>query len=80
MVLSNKLKKGGIYMDKIFNTELIDKYLEENKLTKTKFAKMCGISYSSLLSIYNNRTDIYIVTLYKVVRKIKIELCQIFVD
>lgn len=54
-------------------TELIDEYLLSNKLTKTKFCKMCGISYKSLKKIYNQNFSVFNITIFKIIKVIKVQ-------
>lgn len=54
-------------------TELIDSYLVQNKISKCKFCKMCGISYTSLQNIYSQNFGVYITTIFKILKIIKIE-------
>lgn len=57
----------GVNMKKImnYNTKLIDRYLEENHLTKKEFCKKCGISLYTLDSFYKSR-DIDIIQFFRV--------------
>ena len=38
-----------------YNTEKIEKFMKENKLSKKQFCHMCGISTKTLKSIYECR-------------------------
>ena len=38
---------------KFIKTELIEKYLQDNKLSKTKFCKKCKISPSTLKKLWD---------------------------
>lgn len=53
-------------------TELIDDYLLLNKLTKTQFCKICGISYTSLQNVYKQNFGSYITTIFKIIKVIKV--------
>ena len=48
-------------MKNTIKTEIIEKYMNENKLSKTKFCKMCKISPSTLNKIMTKNTllDMY---------------------
>ena len=39
-------------MKKIYRTEIIEKYLKENKISKAEFCRRCGISNTVLKNIY----------------------------
>ena len=64
-------------MEKIVKTELIEQYLKENELSKTKFCKICKISPGTLTKIMNNQS-VSLVAIYKITRTMGIYLHQIF--
>ena len=48
-------------MDKVtINTQIIDKFIKENSLTKKEFCKMCDISLSTLYNIYDGKCNLRI--------------------
>lgn len=57
-------------------TELIEKYIKENNLSKTKFCKMCKISYGTLKRILNNE-DFGLIALFKIARVMKLHVHQL---
>lgn len=65
-------------MNKIINTDLIKNYMKENRLTKTEFCKLCGLSKSSLNKVLNGNLNIYISTLFKVSKAINVKFSEIF--
>lgn len=65
-------------MRSIINTKLINKFIKENKLSKTKFSKLCRISLSTLNKILQNKDNLKINTIFKIARTMKIEAYQIF--
>lgn len=49
-------------------TELIDNYLLLNKLTKTQFCKICGISYTSLQNVYKQNLVVILLLFSKLLK------------
>jgi len=47
-------------MKKIYRTEIIEKYLKENKISKAEFCRRCGISNTVLKNIYMQNGQIYL--------------------
>ncbi len=60
-----------------FKKEIIESYLKENKISKTKFCKLCGISYCTLEKIRNNK-NYRIGALFKIAKVVKIQVYQMF--
>ena len=58
--------------------EIIIKFMIENKISKTKFCKMCKISPSTLNKIISNDDNFGVIALFKIARVIKIEVYQMF--
>lgn len=65
-------------MKNTIKTEIIEKYMNENKLSKTKFCKMCKISPSTLNKIMTNDDNFGIIALFKIARVIEVQVYQIF--
>ena len=60
-----------------FKKEIIENYLIENKISKTEFCKLCGISVYTLEKITNNK-DYDISALFKIAKVVKIKVYQMF--
>lgn len=60
-----------------FKSEIIENYLKENKISKSKFCKMCGISPCTLNRIIKNK-NYKIIALFKIARVIKIQVHKMF--
>ncbi len=60
-----------------FKTEIIENYLKENKLSKTKFCELCGIAPRTLSKIMNNE-NYRTTALFKIARVVKIRVCKMF--
>ena len=60
-----------------FKKEIIESYLNANKISKTKFCKLCGISYCTLEKIRNNK-NYRIGALFKIAKVVKIQVYQMF--
>ena len=65
-------------MKNLIKTESIEKYLQENKLSKTKFCKICKISPGTFKKIMNNDSNFNLIALFKIARVLKIHVCEIF--
>lgn len=64
-------------MKNSFKKEIIENYLKENKITKTKFCKLCSISLCTLEKIINNK-NYRINALFKIAKVLKIQVYQMF--
>lgn len=60
-----------------FKKEIIKRYLKANKISKTKFCKLCGISRYTLEKIMNNK-NYNINALFKIAKVIKTQVYQMF--
>lgn len=60
-----------------FKTEIIENYLKENKMSKTKFCKLCGINTSTLMRVMNNE-NYRIKALFKIARVVKFQVYKMF--
>ena len=60
-----------------FKKEIIDNYLKENKISKTRLCKLCGISPYTLKKILNNE-NYEISALFKIAKVIEIQVYQMF--
>ena len=59
-------------------TELIENFIKENNLSKSKFCKMCKISQSTLNKIMTNNENFKIIALFKIARVLKIQVFEMF--
>ena len=58
--------------------ELIENFIKDNNLSKTKFCEMCKISQSTLNKIMTNSKNFRIIALFKIARVLKIQVYQMF--
>ncbi len=65
-------------MKNTIKTDIIEKYMNENKLSKTKFCKICKISPITLNKIMTNDDNFGIIALFKIARVIKVHVYQMF--
>ena len=65
-------------MKNLINIEIIKKYMLENKISKTKFCKMCKISPSTLNKIMTGDDNFRKIAFFKIAKVIKIEVYQMF--
>ncbi len=72
------VKKGGGNMENKIKIEIIEKFIIENKISKTKFCKMCKISPSTLNKIMTRNDNFRIIALFKIAKVIKIQVNQMF--
>ena len=63
-------------MKNTIKTEIIENFMLENKISKTKFCKMCKISPSTLNKIMTNDDNFGIIALFKIARVIKVQVYQ----
>ena len=59
-------------------TELIENFIKENNLSKSKFREMCKISQSTLNKIMTNSENFRIIALFKIARVLKIQVFEMF--
>ena len=60
-----------------FNKEIIEKYVKANKISKTEFCKLCGISLCTLGKIMNNK-NYRLKALFKIAKVLKTQIYQMF--
>ncbi len=68
----------GDNMKNTTKTELIENFIKENNLSKSKFCKMCKISQSTLNKIMTNNENFRIIALFKIARFLKIQVFEMF--
>lgn len=59
-------------------TEIIEKYLQDNNLSKTKFCQTCKISPSTFNKIMSNNGNYGLIALFKIARVLKIHIHELF--
>ena len=65
-------------MKNTIKVELIENFIKDNNLSKTKFCEMCKISQSTLNKIMTNSENFKIIALFKIARVLKIQVYQMF--
>ncbi len=65
-------------MKNTIKTELIENFIKDNNLSKSKFCKMCKISQSTLNKIITNNENFRIIALFKIARVLKIQVFEMF--
>ena len=65
-------------MKNTIKTELIENFIKDNNLSKSKFCKMCKISLSTLNKIMTNSGNFRIIALFKIARVLKIQVFEMF--
>ena len=68
----------GDNMKNTIKTELIENFIKDNNLSKSKFCKMCKISQSTLNKIMTNNENFRIIALFKIARFLKIQVFEMF--
>ncbi len=61
------------------NINLIINFMNENKLSKSKFCKLSRISYSVLKKMLNNDDNYRISELDKLSKILKVRICELFI-
>lgn len=64
-------------MNQNLNTEKILNFIKENNLTKKVFCKKCKISPATLNKILENKTNFYLVALFKIARVMNVQISQL---
>lgn len=64
-------------MNNVINTAIIEKYLKDNSLSKTKFCKMCKIQVSTYNRILSDKV-FGIVALFKMAKVMNIQVHKLF--
>lgn len=59
------------------NTKIIENYLIENNISKTKFCKICKISVKTLDKAFNGE-DYNLRVLFKIAVALDIKMCDLF--
>ena len=65
-------------MKNTIKTKLIENFIKENNLSKSKFCKMCKISQITLNKITTNSENFKIIVLFKIARVLKIQVFEMF--
>ena len=65
-------------MKNTIKIEVIERFIFENKISKTKFCKMCKISPSTLNKIMTNDDNFGIIALFKIARVINVQVYHMF--
>ena len=65
-------------MKNTIKTELIENFIKDNNLSKSKFCKMCKIRQSTLNKLMTNSENFRIIALFKIARVLKIQVYQMF--
>ena len=65
-------------MKNTIKSELIENFIKENNLSKSKFCKMCKISQRTLNKIMTNSENFRIIALFKIARVLKIQVFEMF--
>ena len=65
-------------MKNTIKTELIENFIKDNNLSKSKFCEMCKISQSTLDKIITNNENFRIIALFKIARVLKIQVFEMF--
>ena len=59
-------------MKSTIDTEKIEKFLKDNKLTKTQFGKLSNINHVTLKRVFTDKEYINMVTLFNIARVMNI--------
>ena len=65
-------------MKNTIRIELIENFIKENNLSKSKFCEMCKISQGTLNKIMTNSENFRIIALFKIARVLKIQVFEMF--
>ena len=62
----------------MIKTEIIEKYMKDNNLSKKKLCQLCKISPSTLSKIMKNDRNFGIIALFKIARVMNIHIHELF--
>ena len=65
-------------MNEKINIQLIETFIKENKLSKTRFCKLCKISPRSYQKIVSGDFRIRLTSLFKIARTLRVPICTLF--
>ena len=65
-------------MENKINIEIIENYIKENKLSKTRFCQKCKIGLRTYAKMMNNNLEIDLKALVKVAKVMNIRLYEMF--
>ena len=65
-------------MGNTLKTKMIENYLKEYHLSKTKFCKLCKISYCTYQKMINNQDNFQIIALFRIAKVMDVEVYQLF--
>ena len=65
-------------MENKINIELIEKYIKENNLSKTRFCQKCKIGLRTYEKMMNSSLEINLKVFVKVAKVMDIRLCEMF--
>lgn len=65
-------------MENNINIALIESFIKENNLTYFDFCKICQIAKSDLEHIFNGSLDFDVIILFKIAKKLKINIHELF--
>ena len=62
----------------VFRTDLIDKYLQDNNLSKQEFCKQIDITLETLEKLYEIDLSITVLALFKISRRLNLYIYELF--
>ena len=65
-------------MKDLIKAEIIERYLQENNISKTKFCKLCKINIKTLNKILSNNTNFELIALFRIANVINVQVYQMF--
>ena len=66
-------------MEKIYNTNLLDEFLINNKISKSAFCKKCQLSDVILKKFYEHNSTISKVQLFKIARQLNVSILKLYI-
>ena len=66
-----------VVMNNLINVELILNFIKTKNLSKTKFCKICKISYSTFKKIMGNDDKFGAIALFKIARVLGVNICEL---
>lgn len=65
-------------MKEIIKTELIDQFIKEQGLTRTRFCKLCKMSYGTFVKIRRGECNVKMNAIFRMARVMRIKVHELF--
>lgn len=67
-------------MENSINTELIEKFMKDNNLSKTAFCKFCKIGITTFAKVMTGQRNMNLMCIFKIAYAMKVKPKELFID